>query len=81
MSRLDELRKNKGKYTLVLDEGAEEEAGKAYWAKHYTAPPKPESVLPSYGPSATNRAVQEVVEKMRTIMPILIYHMNSKRLT
>lgn len=63
MSRLDELRKNKGKYTLVLDEGAEEEAGKAYWAKHYTAPPKPESVLPSYGPSATNRAVQEVVGK------------------
>lgn len=63
MSRLDELRKNKGKYTLVLDEGTGEEAGKAYWAKHYTAPPKPESVLPSYGPSATDRAVQEVVAK------------------
>ncbi len=63
MSRLDELRKNKGQYTLVLDEGTEEEAGKAYWAKHYTAPPKPESVLPSYGPSATDRALQEVVAK------------------
>lgn len=63
MSRLDELRKNKGQYTLVLDEGTEEEAGKAYWDKHYTAPPKPESVLPSYGPSATDRALRESVDR------------------
>lgn len=63
MSRLDELRKNKGQYTLVLDEGTEEEVGKAYWDKHYTAPPKPESVLPSYGPSATDRALRESVDR------------------
>ena len=62
MSRLDELRKNKGKYTLVLDE----ESGKEYWDKHYTAPPKPESVLPSYGPSATDRALKESVDRNNT---------------
>lgn len=37
-SRLEELRKNKGKYELVTDADSEEEAGKKYWAEHYTKP-------------------------------------------
>lgn len=37
-SRLEELRKNKGKYELVTEAGSEEEAGKKYWAEHYTKP-------------------------------------------